>query len=98
MITPVPPEGPVKLIAQNPNLTVLKSGLFWVLLLRPLSMHMNREKMLAGAPLTAERIEAAAQLAAKLAKPMDNTDMTLGFRKKMVTRFVEQALKEALEK
>ena len=56
------------------------------------------EKMLAGAPLTAERIEAAAQLAAKLAKPMDNTDMTLGFRKKMVTRFVEQALKEALEK
>jgi CO/xanthine dehydrogenase FAD-binding subunit len=56
------------------------------------------EKMLAGAPLTAERIEAAAQLAAKLAKPMDNTDMTLGFRKKMVTRFVEQALKEAIEK
>ena len=56
------------------------------------------EKMLAGAPLNAERIEAAAQLAAKLAKPMDNTDMTLGFRKKMVTRFVEKALKEALEK
>ena len=40
------------------------------------------EKMLAGAPLTAERIETAAQLAAKLAKPKDNTDMTLGFRKK----------------
>jgi 4-hydroxybenzoyl-CoA reductase subunit beta len=56
------------------------------------------EKMLAGAPLTAERIETAAQLAAKLAKPMVNTDMTLGFRKKMVTRFVEQALKEALGK
>ena len=56
------------------------------------------EIMLAGAPLTDVRIEAAAQLAAKLAKPMDNTDMTLGFRKKMVTRFVEQALKEILEK
>ena len=54
--------------------------------------------MLAGAPLTAERIETAAQLAAKLAKPMVNTDMTLGFREKMVSRFVEQALKEALEK
>ena len=38
--------------------------------------------MLAGAPLTAERIEAAAQLAAKLAKPMDNANMTLHFRKK----------------
>ena len=40
------------------------------------------EKMLTGAPLNAGRIEAAAELAAKLAKPMDNTDMTLGFRKK----------------
>jgi hypothetical protein len=38
--------------------------------------------MLAGVPLTAVRIEATAQLATKLAKPMDNTDMTLGFRKK----------------
>ena len=55
------------------------------------------EKMLVGERLTTERIAAAAQLAAKLAKPMDNTDMTLGFRKKMVTRFVEEALKEALE-
>ena len=55
------------------------------------------EKMLVGERLTTERIAAAAQLAAKLAKPMDNTDMTLGFRKKMVARFVEEALKEALE-
>ncbi len=55
------------------------------------------EEMLVGETLTAERIEAAAQLAAKLAKPMDNTDMTLGFRKKMVTRFVVETLKEALE-
>ena len=55
------------------------------------------EKMLVGEKLTTERIAAAAQLAAKLAKPMDNTDMTLGFRKKMVARFVEEALKEALE-
>ena len=55
------------------------------------------ENMLAGALLTAERIEAAARIAAKLAKPMDNNDMTLGFRKKMVTRLVEQVLKEALK-
>ena len=55
------------------------------------------EKMLIGERLTSDRIEVAAQVAAKLAKPMDNTDMTLGFRKKMVTRFVTKAIKEALE-
>ena len=56
------------------------------------------EKMLTGSPLNAGRIEAAAELAAKLAKPTDNNEMTLGFRKKMVTRFVEEALKEGLDK
>ena len=55
------------------------------------------EKMLIGERLTSDRIEVAAQVAAKLAKPMDNTDMTLGFRKKMVKRFVTKAIKEALE-
>ena len=55
-------------------------------------------KILAGATLTAEKLEATAQLTAKLAKPMDNNDMNLGFRKKVVTRFEERALKEALEK
>ena len=55
------------------------------------------EKMLIGGRLTSDRIEVAAQVASKLAKPMDNTDMTLGFRKKMVTRFVTKAIKEALE-
>ena len=55
------------------------------------------EKVLVGERLTTEWIEAAAKLAAKLAKPMDNTDMKLGFRKKMVTHFVETYLKEALE-
>ncbi|MCH2264907.1 MAG: FAD binding domain-containing protein [SAR324 cluster bacterium] len=55
------------------------------------------EKMLIGERLTTERIEAAAHVAAKLAKPLDNTDMTLGFRKKMVSRFVADAIKEALE-
>jgi len=59
------------------------------------------EKLLVGSSLTAEgsltRIENAAQVAAKLAKPMDNTDMTLGFRKKMVTQFVAETIKEVLK-
>ena len=54
------------------------------------------EKILIGRKLTAERIKTAAQAASKLAKPMDNTDMTLGYRKKMVSKFVEEAIKEAL--
>ncbi|MED6339415.1 MAG: 4-hydroxybenzoyl-CoA reductase, partial [SAR324 cluster bacterium] len=55
------------------------------------------EEILIGKPLTEERIEAASQLAAKLAKPMDNTDMSLGFRKKMVALFVAKALKDTLK-
>ena len=55
------------------------------------------EKILIGKPLTEERIEAASQLASKLAKPMDNTDMSLGFRKKMVALFVAKALKDTLD-
>ena len=55
------------------------------------------EKMLIGKRLTSDRIKVAAQVAAKLAKPMDNTDMTLGFRKKMVRLFVTKAIKEVLE-
>ncbi len=55
------------------------------------------EEILIGKQLTEERIEAASQLAAKLAKPMDNTDMSLGFRKKMVALFVAKALKDTLK-
>ena len=58
---------------------------------------LEAEKMLIGERLTTDRIEVAAQVAAKLAKPMDNTDMTLSFRKKMVTRFVTKSIKEALD-
>jgi len=56
------------------------------------------EKMLIGNPLTSKLIEESAQAAAKLAKPMDNTDMGLSFRKKLVPLFVADAIKEALEK
>ena len=55
------------------------------------------EELLIGRTLTAERIKSAAQAASKLAKPMDNTDMALGYRKKMVAIFVEEAIKEVLE-
>ena len=40
-------------------------------------------------------IESAANEAAKLAKPMDNTDMNLSYRKKMVSVFASRALEEA---
>ena len=55
------------------------------------------EKMLIGETLTGKLIEESAQAAAKLAKPMDNTDMGLGFRKRIVPLFVADAIKEALE-
>ena len=54
------------------------------------------EKMLIGETLTSKLIEESAQAAVKLAKPMDNTDMGLGFRKKVVPLFVASAIKEAL--
>ena len=55
------------------------------------------EKILIGEILSVKLIEESAKAAAKLAKPMDNTDMGLGFRKKMVPLFVADAIKEALE-
>ena len=39
-------------------------------------------------------IAEAAALAAKLAKPMDNTDFTLHWRKRVTTEFVTLALRE----
>ena len=50
---------------------------------------------LAGKRLDAESIAAAAELAAKPAKPLDNTDLTHFWRKKMVRVVVEQALSAA---
>ena len=49
---------------------------------------------LVGRRLTDDAIAEAAQLAAKLAKPMDNTDFTLHWRKKMTAEFVGYALRE----
>jgi len=50
--------------------------------------------LLIGQKLTPEVIEAAAQAAAKPAKPLDNTDMLLSYRKKMAPVYVARALRQ----
>jgi len=50
---------------------------------------------LVGGKLTDDQIEEATRLASKLAKPLDNTDFTIGWRKDMAPVFVRRAL-EAL--
>ena len=57
---------------------------------------LQAETLLKGEKPNAELIETSAIAAAKLAKPMDNTDMTLGYRKKMAANFVKEAINEAL--
>lgn len=47
-----------------------------------------------GGPLTDERIAAAADAAVKVAKPLDNTDFALGWRKSVTRAYVEGVLKE----
>jgi 4-hydroxybenzoyl-CoA reductase subunit beta len=49
--------------------------------------------MLAGQRLTPELIEAVADKAAKPSKPLDNTDLTHPYRKKMTRVFVSRALR-----
>ena len=44
--------------------------------------------------LNPEVIERAATLAARLAKPLDNTDFEMSWRKKVATEFVTYALRE----
>ena len=52
-------------------------------------------EFLAGRELSAEVITAAAELAAKPAKPLDNADLSYVWRKRMVRVMVEQALERA---
>ncbi len=49
---------------------------------------------LVGRPLTEESIEEAARLAYPLAKPVDNTDFGLRWRKEMTRHLVGEALRE----
>jgi 4-hydroxybenzoyl-CoA reductase subunit beta len=51
-------------------------------------------QMLKGEELSDELIDAAATTASELAKPMDNTDFELVWRKKMVVSLVKDALRE----
>lgn len=51
-------------------------------------------ELLQGQALTDEAIDAAAVAAAEIAKPMDNTDFELVWRKKMVRTLVANALRE----
>jgi 4-hydroxybenzoyl-CoA reductase subunit beta len=53
---------------------------------------------LVGHPLDAHTIAAAADAAFRPAKPMDNTDFTLGWRKEMVRVYVRRALEEVRER
>jgi 4-hydroxybenzoyl-CoA reductase subunit beta len=49
---------------------------------------------LIGRPLTTEVIAEAAALAARIAKPLDNTDFDMSWRKKVTAEFVTYALQE----
>ncbi len=49
---------------------------------------------LVGQRLTAEAIDAAAQVVFRPAKPLDNTDLTLAYRKKMVRVHVTRVLRQ----
>jgi len=52
----------------------------------------DAEQMLLGQKLSPDLIAAVAQAAYKPAKPLDNTDMAHGYRKKMARIYVERAL------
>ncbi len=51
------------------------------------------EGILTGKPLTDDRIEEAAQAASRIAKPVDNADLAVAWRKSMTRLFVAAALR-----
>jgi 4-hydroxybenzoyl-CoA reductase subunit beta len=60
---------------------------------RPL-VAQEAAKSLVGRPLNADSIAEAAVLAARIAKPLDNTDFDMSWRKKVTGEFVTCALRE----
>jgi 4-hydroxybenzoyl-CoA reductase subunit beta len=60
---------------------------------RPVESHEAAECLI-GKPLTDSTIEQAADLAFKVAKPMDNTDFVLHWRKRVSREFTAYALRE----
>jgi 4-hydroxybenzoyl-CoA reductase subunit beta len=60
---------------------------------RPL-VAADAAKSLVGRPLNQESISEAATLAARIAKPLDNTDFDMSWRKKVTAEFITYALRE----
>jgi 4-hydroxybenzoyl-CoA reductase subunit beta len=60
---------------------------------RPL-VAVDAAKFLIGRPLNHATIDEAAVLAFRVAKPLDNTDFDMSWRKKVATEFVKYALRE----
>jgi 4-hydroxybenzoyl-CoA reductase subunit beta len=60
---------------------------------RPLAATDAAKSML-GRPLNQQAIEEAAALAARIAKPLDNTDFDMTWRKRVTAQFVTYALRE----
>jgi len=60
---------------------------------RPLAA-IEAAKSLLGRPLNQQAIEEAAALAARIAKPLDNTDFDMTWRKRVTGEFVTYALRE----
>lgn len=58
---------------------------------------LEESALLVGRPLTDDAIREVAEAATKHARPMDNTDFELGWRKKMVKGYVAGALTELRE-
>src|SRR5579875_3701510 len=54
----------------------------------------NAAALLTGQHLTPEAINAAATLAARRAKPLDNADLSMNYRKQMTTIYVRRALNQ----
>ena len=51
-------------------------------------------ELLIGQHITPETIAAAAAVAAKRAKPLDNADLTMNYRKQVTTTYVRRALEQ----
>jgi 4-hydroxybenzoyl-CoA reductase subunit beta len=60
---------------------------------RPLAA-TDAAKSLVGRPLNQQAIEEAAALAARISKPLDNTDFDMTWRKRVTAKFVTYALRE----
>jgi 4-hydroxybenzoyl-CoA reductase subunit beta len=82
-----PMSGPGSLIVEDARIVIGSTAS------RPL-VTTEAAKLLIGRPLTPDTIAEIANQAAKIAKPLDNTDFDLSWRKKVTAEFVSYALRE----